>query len=284
MNLLSRASALKTLGGVEGVRLSAALALSVAVHTGAALWLELPDAPALAAAGATVRVRLVEGPPRDVLEPVPPARVRITAGAASQAPVTLTQAPVTMPLAPVTFAQVPSVAGDGVVAVTPRPVALRDAAPVRAQRPRRVAPSPPPASPTVAAPPAMATPRGPVETIVAASDPRPELPADSRAASSAPVVAPADTPPRPVAGNLAPEYPLLARRRGQEGRVVLRLQVDPDGSASATRVLESSGVDSLDRAARAAVSRWRFTPASRGGRRVSATVDVPVVFRLDGRG
>jgi protein TonB len=49
-------------------------------------------------------------------------------------------------------------------------------------------------------------------------------------------------------------------------------------------VVRSSGVASLDQAAQAAVSRWRFTPASSGGRAVEATVEVPVVFRLDGPG
>jgi protein TonB len=77
---------------------------------------------------------------------------------------------------------------------------------------------------------------------------------------------------------------MLARRRGQQGRVLLRLEVAADGTAARAEVVRSSGVDALDRAARAAVARWRFQPARRGGRAVGATVEVPVVFRLDGRG
>ena len=96
--------------------------------------------------------------------------------------------------------------------------------------------------------------------------------------------APDAVPPRPAAGNPPPAYPLIARRRGQQGRVLLRLEVAADGTASQAAVVRSSGVDALDRAARAAVARWRFQPARRGGRAVAATVEVPVVFRLDDRG
>jgi protein TonB len=93
-----------------------------------------------------------------------------------------------------------------------------------------------------------------------------------------------DTPPQPAAGNAPPLYPSSARRRGQQGEVLLRVQVLPDGTISSPAVVRSSGVASLDQAAQAAVSRWRFTPASSGGRAVEATVEVPVVFRLDGPG
>jgi protein TonB len=87
-----------------------------------------------------------------------------------------------------------------------------------------------------------------------------------------------------MAGNPPPEYPMLARRRGQQGQVLVRLEVAADGTAARAEVVRSSGVAALDRAARAAVARWRFQPARRGGRAVGATVEVPVVFRLDGRG
>ena len=70
----------------------------------------------------------------------------------------------------------------------------------------------------------------------------------------------------------------------QEGRVLLRLEVAADGTASRAVVIESSGVASLDSAAQEAVERWRFVPAQRPGKAVTATVRVPVVFRLDARG
>jgi protein TonB len=84
----------------------------------------------------------------------------------------------------------------------------------------------------------------------------------------------------PRADNPAPAYPYAARRRGQEGRVVLEVEVLADGGAGAVAVARSSGVASLDRAAVDAVRRWRFRPARRNGRTVRSTVRVPVRFAL----
>ncbi len=77
-----------------------------------------------------------------------------------------------------------------------------------------------------------------------------------------------------------PRYPWLSRQKGEQGRVVLRVSVDVTGRATGVRVLRSSGFGRLDRAARRAVEKWRFTPAHMGGRSVVGTVDVPVSFRL----
>ena len=92
------------------------------------------------------------------------------------------------------------------------------------------------------------------------------------------------SPARPLADNPRPRYPMLARKRGQQGRVTLRLRVGVDGTASSVQIVASSGVASLDEAARKAVSRWRFAPAQRDGRPRATTLDVPVEFRLDGNG
>ncbi len=81
-------------------------------------------------------------------------------------------------------------------------------------------------------------------------------------------------------GNPSPEYPRKARRRGLEGRVILRVVVDPAGKPARVEVSEGSGHGLLDRAAVRAVRRWRFTPARRNGRAVGGEVLVPVVFRL----
>jgi protein TonB len=81
-------------------------------------------------------------------------------------------------------------------------------------------------------------------------------------------------------GNEPPVYPDLARRRGWEGRVVLRVVVDATGQATDVGVETSSGYRMLDDAALAAVERWRFEPARLAGIPVVASVDVPVTFRL----
>jgi protein TonB len=91
------------------------------------------------------------------------------------------------------------------------------------------------------------------------------------------------TPPRPVAGragNRPPAYPERARQRGEEGRVVLRVDVSTDGLPIAVSVARSSGHPALDEAAVAAVRQWRFVAATRGGTAVPAAADVPVQFTL----
>ena len=85
----------------------------------------------------------------------------------------------------------------------------------------------------------------------------------------------------PMPGNPRPDYPPLARRRGYEGRVVIRASVAPDGGVASAAVGQSSGYGILDRAALQAVKRWRFRPAQRGGQPVATVLDVPVVFRLE---
>lgn len=81
-------------------------------------------------------------------------------------------------------------------------------------------------------------------------------------------------------GNVPPEYPRRARRRGYEGRVVIRAIVTPMGTVDSTEIVQSSGRDILDRAVIRAVKRWRFQPATRDGKPVVGTIDVPISFWL----
>lgn len=81
--------------------------------------------------------------------------------------------------------------------------------------------------------------------------------------------------------NPAPAYPSIARRLREQGLVVLRVFVQPDGRPSEVAVGTSSGSRRLDSAARDAVRAWTFVPAHRGREPVAAWVLVPVHFRLD---
>ncbi len=80
--------------------------------------------------------------------------------------------------------------------------------------------------------------------------------------------------------NSPPVYPGLAVARGWQGTVLLRLQVDAEGFVTEVTVLESSGHPVLDAAAANAVRTWRAQPATRDDHSVSATVRLPVHFRL----
>jgi len=82
--------------------------------------------------------------------------------------------------------------------------------------------------------------------------------------------------------NPAPNYPSISRRLGEEGLVLLNVQVTADGAAGSVELQTGSGSSRLDQAALEAVKKWRFTPAKRGDRAVSASVVVPVRFSLEG--
>lgn len=81
--------------------------------------------------------------------------------------------------------------------------------------------------------------------------------------------------------NPEPSYPTLSKRFGEEGRVILRVLVTPEGLADQVEIRQSSGHARLDQAALGTVKRWRFTPARRGAERLAAWVLVPLSFQLD---
>jgi len=62
---------------------------------------------------------------------------------------------------------------------------------------------------------------------------------------------------------------------------VLRVLITPDGRASEIQLAQTSGSTRLDRAAIDAVREWRFMPALRGGRPVSAWYEWRWEFRLN---
>ncbi|WP_122857016.1 energy transducer TonB [Pseudomonas viridiflava] len=120
------------------------------------------------------------------------------------------------------------------------------------------------------------------------STPAPPVPAP-------PVAAPAPAPPAPPAPkpvtpasagagylrNPAPEYPSLAMRRGWEGTVMLRVHVLASGKPGEIQIQKSSGRESLDDAALAAVKRWSFVPAKQGDVAQDGWVSVPIDFKIN---
>lgn len=80
--------------------------------------------------------------------------------------------------------------------------------------------------------------------------------------------------------NPSPEYPLIARRRGFQGTVVLEVLVKRNGRVGNLRVFNSSGYKVLDRSAVESVSEWIFRPAIKGNENIEMWVRVPVCFQL----
>ncbi|MEQ1663402.1 MAG: TonB family protein [Thiobacillus sp.] len=78
-----------------------------------------------------------------------------------------------------------------------------------------------------------------------------------------------------------PAYPALSRRLGEEGKVVLRVELETDGRVDSARVSASSGFKRLDEAALAAVRSWRCNPPMRDGQAVRAVATQPFQFNLE---
>lgn len=107
-----------------------------------------------------------------------------------------------------------------------------------------------------------------------------ELP-DEAVGDSPPMTAAASTVPPAGIRNEPPRYPRVARQRGHEGTVELRIHVLRSGATGGVEILRSSGHTVLDDAALEAAMRWRFTPATRGGRPVDLWIEMPVEFDLE---
>jgi len=79
----------------------------------------------------------------------------------------------------------------------------------------------------------------------------------------------------------APKYPIEALRNNESGTVQLRVSVDKDGMPADVAIENSSGSRNLDRAARAAVSQWRFSPKYENGAPVASELLIPIEFKAD---
>jgi protein TonB len=88
---------------------------------------------------------------------------------------------------------------------------------------------------------------------------------------------------RPVLGadNQPPVYPAEAQLHGECGRVLLSIDVSPDGTAAGVKVEQSSGYQVLDRSAVDAVLKWRFLPSYRSSGPVASVLPYWISFKLD---
>lgn len=168
--------------------------------------------------------------------------------------------------------------------IPPAPPSPPRAAPAPAPRPVAPAPAPRPEpvvarspEPSSLAPQVAPEPAAPVAAPAPAVAPAPPAPA-------APPAPPAVVLPSTQAdylNNPRPPYPPLSRRLGEQGKVVLRVFIETDGTASRAEVRSSSGFERLDQAALQTVLRWRYVPGKRGGTPEAMWVTVPIQFVLE---
>jgi len=172
------------------------------------------------------------------------------------------------------------------------PVSERRFAPVSPDdsAPRLIGVSPAPAEPRIRRP-ARATTGGRATTHPAAEAARP---ADAGADGAAPAVAPVERMPRVAGGGGTgrrgvrggvdsrgmpkPIYPPESIRRGEKGRVMVRIEFRADGTVGEIEILEHPGHPRLVAATVEALRAYRFDPATRDGRPVDYRVNVPFDF------
>jgi len=166
----------------------------------------------------------------------------------------------------------------------------------------KVEPAPPPPAPQPAPKPqpvVRQTPRPqPTPLPVAVADPAPSdhapivpAPVPPAAAESSPAPARPAEPAVPAVqlpsstadylNNPAPAYPPLSRRLGEQGRVVVRVLIGTDGTASQAEIRSSSGFERLDQAALQTVLKWRYVPGKRAGVPEAMWFNVPINFVLE---
>ena len=80
--------------------------------------------------------------------------------------------------------------------------------------------------------------------------------------------------------NKAPVYPLLSRKRKEQGTVWLLLLVSKEGLVTELKLKKSSGFDRLDQAALQAVKKWKFQPARQQGQPIDYWYELPLKFSL----
>nr|WP_315137723.1 energy transducer TonB [uncultured Limnohabitans sp.] len=81
--------------------------------------------------------------------------------------------------------------------------------------------------------------------------------------------------------NPAPPYPRQSKRLGEEGTVVIRVLITPEGRAEKAEIRTSSGHARLDDTALTTVKAWRFVPGQRNGLPEAMWFNVPIRFVLD---
>lgn len=159
----------------------------------------------------------------------------------------------------------------------PREVKLEKPRPIERPQPQQLvveAPVTSPSEPVAPPPPAKLEPLPPIEAPPAPPPAPPKPAGPVQLGSELSISCPERSPPA---------YPAQAKRLGETGRVVLRVELDETGKVSAARVTTSSGSARLDEASLSAVRQWHCNPARRDGEPVRAVALQPFDFILEGR-
>ncbi len=79
-----------------------------------------------------------------------------------------------------------------------------------------------------------------------------------------------------------PEYPASALSSGREGWVMLSFVISPTGDVVEPMIEQSSGGEPFERAALAAIARWKYAPATQDGVPVEQAMTKTIIrFQLE---
>lgn len=86
-----------------------------------------------------------------------------------------------------------------------------------------------------------------------------------------------------ILAKVDPVYPAIARQTGQQGTVLLKIEILANGHPGRISIVRSTNYPLLDEAAVAAVRRWQFIPAKdlSSGQAIVCTITLPVSFLLN---
>lgn len=111
--------------------------------------------------------------------------------------------------------------------------------------------------------------------------PVPPPPAPPPAPPAAPPPAPPTQPEIIAATHTNPPYPPISQRLGEQGTSLLNITIDENGRCTEASVATSSGSNRLDTAAIDYVKlRYRWKPATQGGKPVAVRTQIKIVWSL----
>lgn len=149
-------------------------------------------------------------------------------------------------------------------------------------------PPPPPEKKPEPKPKPKPSPKAPPsERAVKAPEPEPpppvQQPVEPKPAEPAPPAPAPVIPPSSDAeglNNPAPVVPDMSRRLCEQGTVLFSVLIKADGTIGELKLKTSSGFKRLDSAAKRAVIRWRFQPATQDGVAVDYWYELPIAFSI----
>jgi TonB family protein len=122
--------------------------------------------------------------------------------------------------------------------------------------------------------------RRPVPTTISAPQNEPQAKEALEDKPSTELVKQADHDAKVISQTI-PKYPTSFFGKKQSGTVVLKVLVNEAGAPTEITIDKSSESKSLDRAARKAVSEWKFSPKIANGIAVPSEILIPIEFKSE---